>query len=82
MARPIDFTPWEELKTQIGDVSPGTRLELMTRFAVKPNGKWCIVSIEAVPAPGYDSEGNPENEKQEHMQTGQFESKYNEAMGY
>lgn len=78
--RRIEFSPWEELKDQIGNIPSGTRLELMTRYAVKPDGRWCIVSIEAVPAPGYDGEGKPTS-KEEHMETGEFSKKYSEARG-
>jgi len=36
----------------------------MTKFGVKPDGKWCIKSVEGVPFPGYDELGNPTDEKE------------------
>ena len=78
--KPIDFKPEQILLDQIGNVPPGTQLELMTKFMVKPNGDWCIVSIEAVPMPGFDGEGNPAYVKGESMRGGDFVQKYSEAM--
>lgn len=65
----VEFTPPSEVTTQVGEASPGTRLELMVNFAVKDDGKWCMTSIEGVPMPGYDAEGNPEG-KEEHLDMG------------
>lgn len=77
----IDFTPTPELSEAIGGTSGGDRLELMTVYAVKPDGRWCIASIEGVPMPGYDQYGSPEGEKEESLETGDFSRKYHEAMG-
>lgn len=77
----IDFTPSEELTAAIGDTAGGDRLELMTIYAVKPDGRWCIASIEGVPMPGYDQYGNPESEKDESLKGGDFVKNYHEAMG-
>lgn len=78
-SKKVEFTPPDEVKDQIGDIPAGTRLELMTRYAVKDNGRWCITSIEGVPMPGYDAEGNP-TDKEEHMEGGDFAKKYQEHM--
>lgn len=69
MKKPIEFKVPDEVLGQIGNVPEGTRLELMTSFAVKEPGRWCIVSIEGVPMPGYDAEGNPDRGKDEHLDT-------------
>jgi hypothetical protein len=79
----VDFTPPSELTSQIGEaVEPGQRLELMATFAVKPNGDWCIASVEGVPFPGYDADGNPTDKPEEPMNPrSQFAEKYHEANG-
>ena len=64
-SKKIDFTPPSEVTAQIGEAPNGTHLELMTMYVVKGD-KWCIASIEGVPMPGYDAEGN-ETGKEEHM---------------
>lgn len=66
MKKPIEFKVPSEVLDQIGNVPEGTRLELMTSFAVKEPGRWCIASIEGVPMPGYDAAGNPTSDE-EHM---------------
>lgn len=68
MKKPIEFKVPEDVLSQIGNVPEGTRLELMTTYAVKEPGRWCIASIEGVPMPGYDAQGNPD--KEEHLDTG------------
>lgn len=78
----VEFHPPDEVKAQIGEVPPGSRLELMCNFAVKDDGRWCITSIEGVPMPGYDGEGNPEKEEHMDMKGGdRMASRFNEAMG-
>jgi hypothetical protein len=66
----VEFQPPSEVTDQIGSAPAGTRLELMTTFAVKDDGKWCITGIEGVPMPGYDGEGNPTDKAEEHMDMG------------
>lgn len=78
-SKKVEFKPPQEVIDQIGQIPADTRLELMTRYAVKADGAWCIVSIEGVPMPGYDGEGNP-TDAQEHMEGGDFAKKYQEAM--
>jgi hypothetical protein len=77
--KPVEFKVPEEVSTQVGAAPEGTRLELMTSYAVKDDGRWCIVSIEGVPMPGYDAAGNPTGGKEEHMEAGEFQTKYNQA---
>ena len=58
----VEITPPAELWTQIGQsMDDGTHLELMTTF-VKKGDKLCIASVEGVPFPGYDADGNPTGE--------------------
>ena len=78
-SKPVEFKVPEAVLTQVGDVPEATRLELMTSFAVKADGRWCIVSIEGVPMPGYDAAGNPDSDEDEHLAGGDFSKKYNEA---
>ena len=66
----VEFTPPEDVTDQLGNVPRGTRLELMCRVAVKDNGRWCLVAIEGIPMPGYDGEGNENNEKPETLDMG------------
>lgn len=72
MKNKVEFTPPEDVLSQIGEVPAGTRMDLMASFSVKPDGKWCITAIEGVPMPGYDGEGNEtaKDEAQEHMDMG------------
>jgi len=64
----VEFSPPANLLEQVGqEMQAGQHLELMTQFAVKDNGQWCIVSVEGVPFPGYDQQGNPTDGKEEHM---------------
>lgn len=81
-SKPVEFSPPEEVTSQLGEAPAGTRLELMTRFAVKDDGRWCIVSIEGVPMPGYDAEGNPTG-REEHLDMDggkRMADTYNKAM--
>lgn len=64
----VEFKPPEELARYVGDVSVGTPLELMANFRVKDDGTWCIASVEGIPFPGYDADGNPESDKHEAME--------------
>lgn len=66
MKKPIEFKVPTEVLDQIGNAPQGTRLELMTSFEVKGDGRWCFVAIEGVPMPGYDGEGNP-TDKDEYL---------------
>lgn len=81
--RKVDFTPPKELISQVGQaIDPGQKLELMTTFAVKPDGKWCIASVEGIPFPGYDADGNPTDGQDEMPPRGNaFADKYQEHMG-
>ncbi len=64
----VEFHPPANLLEQVGEsIQPGQNLELMTTFEAKGNGQWCIVSVEGVPFPGYDQQGNPTDGKEEHM---------------
>jgi hypothetical protein len=82
-SKKVEFMPPSEVTDQVGAADAGTRLELMTTYNVKDNGQWCIVSIEGVPMPGYDAQGNPEGGKEDHMDMGAGErmaGKMKEAM--
>lgn len=68
-SKKVEFTPPSEVTDQVGSADPGIRLELMTTYAVKEGGTWCIASIEGVPMPGYDAQGNAEG-KEDHMDMG------------
>lgn len=82
MKTKVEFTPPEELLTQVGDgIATGTNLELMVNFRVKDNGQWCIASVEGVPFPGYDASGNPTGESEEKAPKGnQFADRYQQEM--
>lgn len=85
MPKRTEFTPPDKLLDQVGEsLSPGQRLELFTEFAVKDDGRWCIVRVEGVPFPGYDADGNPTNGKDESMPRGNFSETYsaNAPSGY
>ncbi len=77
MKKKVEFTPPPELLDQVGEtLSPGQRLELFTEYAVKDDGRWCIVRVEGVPFPGYDADGNPTSGKEETMPRGNFSDQY------
>lgn len=78
----VEFRPPKELLDAIGEgVQPGQRLDNMrTEFAVKDDGRWCIVRVDGVPFPGYDYQGNPTDEKDEGMPKGKFMDTYQSAM--
>lgn len=80
--KPIDFRPPPNLLEQVGQtVAPGTHMELMTTFVSKEDGRWCIASVEGVPFPGYDAEGNPTSGEQAHMDgENSFAKRYSAAM--
>lgn len=81
-SKQIDFTPPEKLLENVGNVPSGSRVELMTSYAVKPDGRWCIVNWEGVPAPGYDADGDEENDRDDApAPTGKFVDTYQQAMG-
>lgn len=80
--KPIEFTPPQSLLDQVGtNIAPDTRVELMTSYSVKPDGKWCITGWEGVPAPGYDADGNKEGNEHESMPRGNFTESYSREMG-
>jgi len=80
----VEFTPPKALLEAIGEgVQPGQRLDNMrTEFAVKEDGRWCIVRVDGVPFPGYDYQGNPTDEKgdPEGMKESNFINTYKRAM--
>jgi hypothetical protein len=83
MPKRIEFTPPKELLDAIGEgVQPGQRLDNMrTEFAVKDDGRWCIVRVDGVPFPGYDYQGNPTDERDDTMPEGsKFIDSYKNAM--
>ncbi len=78
----VEVTPPTALLNQVGEnLTEGSRLELMTEFAVKPDGRWCLVRTEGVPWPGYDADGNPVGEEPSTAPTGNFAKNYMTARG-
>lgn len=81
MPKKIEFKPTDEMKRLVGDVPSGERFELMTEYAAKDNGDWCVTRIEGVPAPGYDAEGHAEEADKSPMDgKSQFATNYETAM--
>lgn len=82
MPKKVEFVPPKELLDAIGEgVQPGQRLDNMrTEFAVKEDGRWCIVRVDGVPFPGYDYQGNPTDDKEETRPEGKFKDTYRSAM--
>jgi hypothetical protein len=80
--RRVEFVPPKALLDAVGEgVQPGQRLDNMrTEFAVKEDGRWCIVRVDGVPFPGYDYQGNPTDGKDESMPTGNFTAAYKRGM--
>jgi len=80
-SKKVEFTPPEALLDQVGEtLSPGQRLELFTEYAVKEDGRWCIVRVEGVPFPGYDADGNPTDGKEDSAPRGKFSETYSANM--
>lgn len=78
----VEFSPPDELKRYVGEVSEGTPLELMANFRVKDDGTWCIASVEGIPFPGYDADGNPTSDKEKPMDTrSEFAGRVSSEMG-
>lgn len=78
----VEFTPPQDLVAWMGSELPeDTNIELMVNFRTKGNGQWCIASVEGVPFPGYDAQGNPSEEASEHMKGGsEFSERYEKEM--
>lgn len=79
----VEFSIPDDVAKSIGEsIKPGSNLELMVNFRVKDDGKWCIAAVEGVPFPGFTSEGEPDEEKEESYDANksEFADKYQEAM--
>jgi len=78
----VEFKVPDELLKYVGEASPGTALELMANFRVKDDGRWCIASVEGIPFPGYDADGNPEESDDRPMEMkSEFAGRVENEMG-
>ena len=68
----IEFKPLPAMTQLAGEqVDEGDTFELLTTYAQKPNGNWCIVEIEGVKAPGYQDNEDKDTD---------FGKRYQQAM--